>query len=248
MFVSFTAFGLIPILGYSMVPMLLPDLGEHTLFICACLLTALALLVLGAYKAHFSDKAYWQSARSPSPLPTVLAPPPPPLPPHTPLAPPHTRASTRFPTASYSQSLPVSPLAHCDAMPPSGDQAGAASARDAPEPPPARHRRWRRPYWVASARPWPLLSADWSRASRTAATASWSPCCEGLLLRPRPRSHSASSESCAAGLWVVGGTVVGADPAGVERALEQRAGLGCAHIMPALDASRVSSVVRNARS
>ena len=41
--------------------MLLPGLEDHVLFGVACLITAFALLILGAFKARFHDKAYCRS-------------------------------------------------------------------------------------------------------------------------------------------------------------------------------------------
>jgi len=61
MFLSFAAFGMLPILGFSIVPVLMPGLEDHTLFAVACLITAFALLMLGAFKARFHDKAYLRS-------------------------------------------------------------------------------------------------------------------------------------------------------------------------------------------
>mmetsp|Transcript_20817 Transcript_20817/g.34325 ORF Transcript_20817/g.34325 Transcript_20817/m.34325 type:complete len:296 (-) Transcript_20817:444-1331(-) len=56
MFCSFAIFGMLPIAGFAVVPLLLPGLTDHTLFTVACFITALALLTLGAFKARFHDK------------------------------------------------------------------------------------------------------------------------------------------------------------------------------------------------
>merc|ERR1712118_470429 len=42
-------------------PMFIPGLTEHQLFIVACVITAIALLGLGAFKARFNEKYYIQS-------------------------------------------------------------------------------------------------------------------------------------------------------------------------------------------
>merc|ERR1712032_1804854 len=65
MFCSFAFFGMIPITGFAIVPLLLPGLTDRELFAVACFVTALALVSLGAFKARFHDKDdYWQYLRS----------------------------------------------------------------------------------------------------------------------------------------------------------------------------------------
>mmetsp|Transcript_40282 Transcript_40282/g.106133 ORF Transcript_40282/g.106133 Transcript_40282/m.106133 type:complete len:262 (-) Transcript_40282:482-1267(-) len=62
MFLSFTICGMLPVLGFVIVPCVAPGLDDHTLFLFACFITAAALFGLGAFKAHFSDKRYMRSA------------------------------------------------------------------------------------------------------------------------------------------------------------------------------------------
>lgn len=61
MFLSFALFGMVPIGGFVVVPLLLPGLDEHGLFAVACLVTAIALFGLGAFKATFHDKFYFRA-------------------------------------------------------------------------------------------------------------------------------------------------------------------------------------------
>ena len=61
MFCSFAFFGMLPILGFAIVPMLDPNLSEHDLFMVACVITGLALFGLGAFKARFNEKFYLRS-------------------------------------------------------------------------------------------------------------------------------------------------------------------------------------------
>eukprot|EP00308_Calcidiscus_leptoporus_P001776 CAMPEP_0119379928 /NCGR_PEP_ID=MMETSP1334-20130426/54740_1 /TAXON_ID=127549 /ORGANISM="Calcidiscus leptoporus, Strain RCC1130" /LENGTH=298 /DNA_ID=CAMNT_0007399581 /DNA_START=27 /DNA_END=923 /DNA_ORIENTATION=+ len=61
MFLSFACFGMVPITGFVLVPAVLPSLDEHALFMIACVVTALALFGLGAFKANFHDKFYLRS-------------------------------------------------------------------------------------------------------------------------------------------------------------------------------------------
>eukprot|EP00965_Chrysotila_dentata_P203694 6181890-Pleurochrysis_carterae.AAC.3 len=63
MFSAFALFGMIPVGGFVVVPVLLPSLDQHALFLIACAITALALFLLGAYKAKFHDKLYIRSGR-----------------------------------------------------------------------------------------------------------------------------------------------------------------------------------------
>ena len=52
MFVSFTVFGMLPVMGFVVVPFIIPDLNDHELFLCACAITAVALFGLGAFKVR----------------------------------------------------------------------------------------------------------------------------------------------------------------------------------------------------
>jgi len=61
MFASFAFFGMWPVLGFAVVPMFIPGLTEHELFLVACVITAIALFGLGAYKARFNEKFYIRS-------------------------------------------------------------------------------------------------------------------------------------------------------------------------------------------
>ena len=61
MFLAFAAFGMLPIVGFVAAPLLAPSLGDAALFSVACLVTAVALFGLGAFKASFGDKAYLRS-------------------------------------------------------------------------------------------------------------------------------------------------------------------------------------------
>jgi len=58
MFAAFAAFGLMPVLVYALVPAMVHGLDEHALFSIACVITAMALFGLGAFKAQFHDKRY----------------------------------------------------------------------------------------------------------------------------------------------------------------------------------------------
>ncbi|KAL3817228.1 hypothetical protein ACHAXA_009515 [Cyclostephanos tholiformis] len=54
MFLSFATFGSLPILGYVLIPALYPSLGEHVLFVAACVVTGMVLFSLGCLKSMFS--------------------------------------------------------------------------------------------------------------------------------------------------------------------------------------------------
>lgn len=58
MFLSFASFGAMPLLGYVIIPISLPDLGEDTLFLAACIITGLVLFLLGSVKSQFAN-AHW---------------------------------------------------------------------------------------------------------------------------------------------------------------------------------------------
>ena len=61
MFLAFAFFGMLPILGFVAAPALAPSLDDAALFSVACMVTAVALFGLGAFKASFGDKAYLRS-------------------------------------------------------------------------------------------------------------------------------------------------------------------------------------------
>ena len=61
MFASFAFFGMLPILGFALVPLVFPTLTQHDLFLVACFITAVSLFGLGAYKAQFNEKKYVRS-------------------------------------------------------------------------------------------------------------------------------------------------------------------------------------------
>eukprot|EP00608_Synchroma_pusillum_P001750 CAMPEP_0198431132 /NCGR_PEP_ID=MMETSP1452-20131203/17595_1 /TAXON_ID=1181717 /ORGANISM="Synchroma pusillum, Strain CCMP3072" /LENGTH=304 /DNA_ID=CAMNT_0044151587 /DNA_START=32 /DNA_END=946 /DNA_ORIENTATION=- len=58
MFLSFVVFGLVPLLGYTIVPPIWPGTDSTTLFVLACCVTLVALFTLGAVKSHFSPKSW----------------------------------------------------------------------------------------------------------------------------------------------------------------------------------------------
>lgn len=62
MFISFMVFGLIPLLGYIILPSIDPDLARdepHILFTFACVVTGIALFLLGVYKSRFGQTRWW---------------------------------------------------------------------------------------------------------------------------------------------------------------------------------------------
>lgn len=60
MFLSFAAFGSLPLLGYVIIPTAFPDLGETALFSTACVVTGMVLFIMGCVKSLFSPaKWYW---------------------------------------------------------------------------------------------------------------------------------------------------------------------------------------------
>ena len=61
MFVSFAVFGLLPVCGFVAAGILYPSMTTHDLFAVACVITGCCLVVLGAIKARFHDKAYIRS-------------------------------------------------------------------------------------------------------------------------------------------------------------------------------------------
>lgn len=54
MFCSFAFFGAMPLLGYTLIPWLFPDLEPEALFKSACVVTGLVLFFLGSIKSNFS--------------------------------------------------------------------------------------------------------------------------------------------------------------------------------------------------
>jgi DNA damage-binding protein 1 len=58
MFLSFAAFGSLPLLGYVIIPISFPDLGEEALFVTACIVTGFVLFIMGCMKSVFSS-ANW---------------------------------------------------------------------------------------------------------------------------------------------------------------------------------------------
>lgn len=53
MFCSFAFFGALPLLGYVIIPSLYPHLGEHELFLSACVVTGVVLFFMGSIKSSF---------------------------------------------------------------------------------------------------------------------------------------------------------------------------------------------------
>ena len=53
MFCSFALFGVLPLLGYVIIPALFPALGEEVLFASACVVTGLVLFGMGCVKSVF---------------------------------------------------------------------------------------------------------------------------------------------------------------------------------------------------
>ncbi len=58
MFLSFASFGSLPLLGYVIIPVSFPDLGEDALFLTACSVTGIVLFIMGCVKSVFST-ANW---------------------------------------------------------------------------------------------------------------------------------------------------------------------------------------------
>ena len=56
MFFAFAIFGMVPVGAVALVPLANPKINPHDLFVAACVVTAIALFFLGAYKANFNDK------------------------------------------------------------------------------------------------------------------------------------------------------------------------------------------------
>jgi len=53
MFCSFAFFGVMPLLGYVIIPFCFPHLGEESLFVTACVITGIVLFLMGCLKSRF---------------------------------------------------------------------------------------------------------------------------------------------------------------------------------------------------
>lgn len=53
MFCSFAFFGMMPLLGYVIIPFSFPHLGEESLFVTACVVTGIVLFLMGCLKSIF---------------------------------------------------------------------------------------------------------------------------------------------------------------------------------------------------
>jgi len=53
MFCSFAFFGVMPLLGYVIIPFSFPHLGEESLFVTACVITGIVLFLMGCLKSRF---------------------------------------------------------------------------------------------------------------------------------------------------------------------------------------------------
>ncbi|GBG25424.1 Vacuolar iron transporter 1 [Hondaea fermentalgiana] len=60
-FFSFLIFGTMPLLGYLIVPLVVPDVSSSVLFITAVIVTMLVLFILGSFKSAFSASSWWYS-------------------------------------------------------------------------------------------------------------------------------------------------------------------------------------------
>jgi len=61
MFCSFAFFGAAPLMGYTVIPWLVPGLDSSVLFKSACAVTALVLFLLGSIKSNFSRTNWFLS-------------------------------------------------------------------------------------------------------------------------------------------------------------------------------------------
>jgi VIT1/CCC1 family predicted Fe2+/Mn2+ transporter len=61
MFLSFTFFGALPLLGYVIIPLCFPHLGEQSLFVCACVVTGVVLFLMGSVKSFFSSLGWFHA-------------------------------------------------------------------------------------------------------------------------------------------------------------------------------------------
>lgn len=59
MFCSFAVFGSFPLVGYVIIPVSFPDLGEDILFKCACIVTGAVLFFMGCVKSLFSNGKWY---------------------------------------------------------------------------------------------------------------------------------------------------------------------------------------------
>ncbi len=53
MFCAFASFGSLPLLGYVLIPLAFPNLGEEILFTSACVVTGMVLFLMGCVKSNF---------------------------------------------------------------------------------------------------------------------------------------------------------------------------------------------------
>mmetsp|Transcript_10760 Transcript_10760/g.17637 ORF Transcript_10760/g.17637 Transcript_10760/m.17637 type:complete len:284 (-) Transcript_10760:41-892(-) len=60
-FLSFLIFGMLPLAGYILCPLLLPSASSQLLFGCACVITMVVLFSLGAFKSKFSASTWYYS-------------------------------------------------------------------------------------------------------------------------------------------------------------------------------------------
>ena len=61
MFLSFSFFGMLPIIGFFVADQIVPGLSQADLFAVSCGVTVVSLFGLGAHKAQFHDKRYIRS-------------------------------------------------------------------------------------------------------------------------------------------------------------------------------------------
>ena len=66
MFLAFSGFGMLPVLGFVCVPLLFPSISESGQFASACVCTAAALVGLGAFKASAAPEPHRTAPTSPS--------------------------------------------------------------------------------------------------------------------------------------------------------------------------------------
>lgn len=59
MFCAFATFGSLPLLGYVIIPAMFPSLPEEMLFTAACVVTGIALFLMGAVKSIFRCVLLW---------------------------------------------------------------------------------------------------------------------------------------------------------------------------------------------
>ena len=61
MFCAFAFFGALPLLGYAIFPGLFPGLSSDSLFLTACIVTAVVLFFMGSIKSFFSSQHWFKS-------------------------------------------------------------------------------------------------------------------------------------------------------------------------------------------